>query len=199
MAQDIREMLRNDKSQAGEKLPGGHRERFTARLDKEMPRQKKESKFFFLKIAAILVVALGVGFFFYNSGDPTGNEIEVVNAPVNELQEEEIEKKFQLSDISPEFKQIENYYLAGINMELANLEVNNDNKALIDAFMLELEELDKEYQRLNAELQESGPNQQTIEAMIANLQLRLDLLLKLKNKLNEIKNSKNKNHENLQA
>ncbi|HSI70275.1 MAG TPA: hypothetical protein VK941_08595, partial [Gillisia sp.] len=75
----------------------------------------------------------------------------------------------------------------------------NDNKALIDAFMLELEELDKEYQRLNAELNEAGPNEQTIEAMVANLQLRLELLLKLKNKLNEIKNSKNKNYENLQA
>ena len=89
--------------------------------------------------------------------------------------------------------------MAGINMELAKLEVNNDNKALIDAFMLEMEELDKEYQRLNAELNESGPNEQTIEAMIANLQLRMDLLRKLKTKLKELKQSKNKSYENLQA
>ena len=109
-----------------------------------------------------------------------------------------IEKQFQLSDVSPEFKKIENYYLAGINMELAKLEINNDNKALIDAFMLQMEELDKEYQRLNAELVELGPNEQTIEAMVANLQLRMDLLRKLKSKLNEIK-SKNKSYEDLQA
>lgn len=56
--------------------------------------------------------------------------------------------------------------------------------------MLELEELDKEYQRLNTELNETGPNEQTIEAMVSNLQLRLDLLRRLKIKLNEIKNLK---------
>lgn len=202
MAQDIRDMFRGEDPGDGDKLNKGHQKRFEARLERELPQERSGGRYLFLKIAAVLVVALGVGFFFWNNsaGEMTGPQ--VVETPVEETEVKEQtpeEKTFQLSDISPEFKQIESYYLAGINMELAKLEVNNDNKALIDAFMLELAELDKEYQRLNAELSVSGPNEQTIEAMIANLQLRLELLLKLKNKLNEIKQSKNKSYDNLQA
>jgi len=154
----------------------------------------------FLKIAAVFIVALGIGLFYFSNRNDAGTETQIVDTPEEEnIDQIYNESQFQLSDVSPEFKKIESYYLAGINMELAKLEVNNDNKALIDSFMLQMEELDKEYQRLNAELQEIGPNEQTIEAMIANLQLRMDLLRKLKSKLNEIKQSKNKSYENLQA
>ncbi|UJH92566.1 hypothetical protein LZ575_08840 [Antarcticibacterium sp. 1MA-6-2] len=198
MAQDIREMLRNQDSDSTEKLNKGHEKRFEARLNKELPQKKSNTSYYLLSIAAVLVVAIGIGLFFFNNPAPVTNDTEIVDTPTEEAPEEELlnEKQFQLSDVSPEFKQIENYYLASINLELAKLEINNDNKALIDAFMLQLEELDKEYQRLNAELTEN-PNEQTVEAMIANLQLRLELLLKLKNKLKEIKNSKNTSYENL--
>lgn len=202
MAQDIRDMFRDNTPESQEKMNKGHEQRFKARLNKEMPLKPKQSnRYFYFSIAAVLVVALGVGLFMFNDPVSTGNDVELVDTPSREAEPSNTldEKQFLLSDVSPEFKQIENYYMASINMELAKLEINDDNKALIDAFMLELEELDKEYQRLNAELNEAGPNEQTIEAMVANLQLRLELLLKLKNKLNEIKNSKNKNYENLQA
>jgi hypothetical protein len=202
MAQDIRDMFRDEKPESQEKLNKGHEQRFMARLDNEMPvDQKGGNRYFYFSIAAVLVVALGIGLFMFNEPVSTGNDVELVDTPSSETEPANTleERQFLLSDVSPEFKQIENYYMASINMELAKLEINDDNKALIDAFMLELEELDKEYQRLNAELNEAGPNEQTIEAMVANLQLRLELLLKLKNKLNEIKNSKNKNYENLQA
>tara|TARA_R100000935_G_scaffold7594_1_gene16044 strand:- start:56 stop:664 length:609 start_codon:yes stop_codon:yes gene_type:complete len=202
MAQDIRDLFSGEEDPGkGEKLNKGHQKRFEARLQKELPQEKSRNTYFYLKIAAIFIVALGIGLFYFNSGSSGPVENEIVTIPSEENLEETGtgKKQFQLSDISPEFKKIENYYMAGINMELAKLEVNNDNKALIDAFMLEMEELDKEYQRLNAELNESGPNEQTIEAMIANLQLRMDLLRKLKTKLNEIKQSKNKSHEKLQA
>lgn len=202
MAQDIRDLFRGDEDPTtGEKLNKGHQKRFEARLNKDLPAKKAGVGYFYLRIAAIFIVALGIGLFYFNSPEKESVENEIVTTPSEENNEDVLtpEKQFQLSDISPEFKKIENYYMAGINMELAKLEVNNDNKALIDAFMLEMEELDKEYQRLNAELNESGPNEQTIEAMIANLQLRMDLLRKLKTKLKELKQSKNKSYENLQA
>lgn len=200
MAQDIRELFKNDDFQPTEKLRKGHQKRFESKLDKELPQANKGSFYFYRKIAVVLIVALGVGFFFWNTSEDAGNETQLVDTLNEENPEEESQKnKFYLSDISPEFKKIESYYLAGINLELANLGINNDNKVLIDAFMLELEELDKEYQRLNAELNETGPNEQTIEAMVSNLQLRLDLLRKLKTKLNEIKKSKTDSYEDLKA
>ncbi len=200
MAQDIRELFKNDDFQPTEKLSKGHQKSFELKLDKELPQATKGSFYFYRKIAVVLIVALGVGFFFWKTSEDAGNEIQLVDTLKEEdSTNESQENKFQLSDISPEFKKIESYYLAGINLELANLGINNDNKALIDAFMLELEELDKEYQRLNAELNETGPNEQTIEAMVSNLQLRLDLLRKLKTKLNEIKKNKTDSYEDLKA
>jgi prefoldin subunit 5 len=61
----------------------------------------------------------------------------------------------------------------------------------MDSYMDRLAELNKEYQRLNQELNQMGPNDQTIGALINNLQLRLQLLQKLKTKLNQLKSSKN--------
>lgn len=199
MAQDIRELFKNDDFQPTGKLKRGHQKRFEAKLDKALPSAKKGSFYPYRKIAVVLLVALGIGFFFWNSSGDPGGEIEMVDTFNEQDSKETEDSTFQLRDISPEFKKIENYYLAGINLELANLGINNDNKALIDAFMLELEELDKEYQRLNSELNETGPNEQTIEAMVSNLQLRLDLLRRLKTKLNQIKKSKTDNYENLKA
>ena len=60
--------------------------------------------------------------------------------------------------------------------------------------MKRLSTLDKEYKRLNAELVNVGPNDLTVNALIDNLKLRLELLLKLKNKLRELKSANNENN-----
>ncbi len=200
MAQDIRKMFKDDEPWTKEKLSKGHQKRFEAKLEAALPMQKSSNRFSFLKIAAIFIVAVGIGAFFLNKERIITTETPMVVAP--EIKDDGNElpvKEFQLSEVSPDFKKIENYYLAGINMELAKLEVNPSNKALIDSFMGKMSELNTEYKRLNAEFNEMGPNEQTIEAMVENLQFRLDLLYKLKNKLNEIKQTKNTNNENYKA
>ncbi len=197
MAQDIRNMFKDDESWTSENLNKDHLKRFEAKLDQALPKQKSNNKFKFLKIAAIFIVVLGIGAFFINKDQFIKSDSPIVITPEGVDEKEELPvKEFQLSEVSPEFKKIENYYLAGINMQLAKLEVNPSNKALIDSFMSKMEELNKEYKHLNSEFNKSGPNEQTIEAMVGNLQLRLDLLYKLKNKLNEIKQSKNTDHDN---
>lgn len=203
MGQDIREMFRNQEHTGTEKLNKGHQKRFEARLEEAFPVQKKKTSYYqVLQIAAILVVALGVGAFFYfnNDGIPVEENNQIVETPVEEETSEETKTtEYRLSDVSPEFKKIEDYYLASVNIQLANLDMTPENKELIDAFMTKLETLDQEYIALNAEIQETGLNEETVEAMIANLQLRLDLLKKLKTKLNEIKQSKDNRYENYQA
>lgn len=205
MAQDIRKMLQEDRSLPS-KPPKGHQKRFEARLEKAFPQEEQEStsnrNFFFLKIAAVLIVVLGVGFFYLNrEAEFTGPQ--VTDAPVEveaEASEElPVTKEYQLSDESPEFKKIENFYLASLNIELAKLEVNDSNKALVDSFMRQLAGLDEEYKRLNAEINETGLSESSVEALISNLQLRLELLYKLKNKIKDINRSKIKENENYQA
>ncbi len=202
MGQDIREMFRNEELGKGKKLNKGHQKRFEARLEEAFPQQKKKTSYYqFLKIAAVLVVALGVGFYFLNNKPtPLQSENQIADTPVKEeAQKAAPEQEYRLSDDSPEFKKIEDYYMASVNIQLAKLDITPENKELIDAFMSKLETLDSEYNRLNNEIQQSGINEETVEAMIANLQLRLDLLKKLKNKLNELKQSKNERYENYEA
>ncbi|GAB2779031.1 hypothetical protein [Salinimicrobium soli] len=204
MAQDIRKMFQEDKGFPEDKLKKGHQHRFEARLEKALPQEKKSGRnsFLFLKIAAVMVVALGISFFLLSPNNMFEGEQVVENTlEVENVTQEEVPvtKEYQLSDVSPEFKKIENFYLASLNIELAKLEVNDENRALVDSFMAQLAELDKEYKRLNAEIQESGLNESSVEAMISNLQLRLELLFKLKSKIKDINQSNTKNYENLKA
>ena len=204
MAQDIRKMLQEDRSLPS-KPPKGHQKRFEARLEETFPQEKKDKSgrnFFFLKIAAVLVVIFGVGFFFVNQTNEF-NGPQVTETPVEtQLDNEEeipVTKEYQLSDVSPEFKKIENFYLASLNIELAKLEVNDSNKTLVDSFMKQLEGLDQEYKKLNAEISETGLTESSVEALISNLQLRLELLYKLKNKIRDINQTKIKGNENYKA
>lgn len=205
MAQDIRKMFQEDTTLPS-KPPKGHQKRFEARLEVALPQEKGKGDsgrmFYFLRIAAVLVVVLGISFFFFNREDEFAGE-QYTNTPVEMEQQAKDEvpvtKEYQLSDVSPEFKKIEDYYLASLNIELAKLNVNDSNKELIDSFMDQMEGLDREYKKLNAEIDEVGLSESTVEAMISNLQLRLDLLHKLKNKINDIKQSNNKDHENHKA
>ncbi|MEX0275549.1 MAG: hypothetical protein AB3N16_14340, partial [Flavobacteriaceae bacterium] len=92
---------------------------------------------------------------------------------------------------------VETYYLTNINLELTQLQVNAENTELVNGYLQRLSELNDEYLILNGELNQMGPNDQTISAQIKNLQLRLQLLYKLKEKLNEIKSAKNDEVESL--
>ncbi|MUP44201.1 hypothetical protein E0K83_00390 [Gramella sp. BOM4] len=205
MGQDIREMFRKEEQISAEKLKSCHEARFEARLDKAFPKKKKNNFYQILQIAAILVVVLGIGgfFFFNNFGEnPADVDNQIVDAPVEQNTEEETKPEtdeYRLSDVSPQFKKIEDYYMASLNLQLAKLDMTPENKELIDAFMSKMETLDEEYKALNAEIQQTGINEETVEAMISNLQLRLDLLTKLKTKLKEIQQSKVNRNENYQA
>ncbi|PHQ28405.1 hypothetical protein [Leeuwenhoekiella nanhaiensis] len=191
MAQDIREMLQNDMSIPAEGLKKGHEARFNARLDAHFGTQNKAKAegYLWMKIAAVLVVLIAVAGLLLNN--PLGSGAEAPQ-PTEANQVAAVDdQKVQFSDFSPEYKEIEDRYLASIHIELAQLNVTEDNKAVVDAFMGQLEELNKEYDRLNADLIETGVNDQNIQSLINNLQLRLDLLFKLKEKLNELQQSQN--------
>ena len=194
MAQDIRKMFEN-KPEGVTKPPQGHQTRFEAKLDEafgnsETIKSKSPVRFMWLKVAAIAIVLLSVGFFGYQQLTKQ-NTVEVVEIPKQKAEPNTNVAKITLGDLSPDLKKVENYYLTGINVQLASLKIKNENKELIDGYMQQLSELDKEYKRLTLDLNEVGPTEATITALIDNLQLRLELLFKLKNKLKELKNQKN--------
>ncbi|WP_339665108.1 hypothetical protein [Maribacter arcticus] len=186
MEQDLREMFNKEKREQKFTISNGHEERFLEKLQQSLPESKKPNRAW-LKVAASIMVMLsfGVGYLLLNENSNVENTV-VDSDSINEKQTE-----FTFGDLSPDLKKVENYYVANINLELARLEVSPDTKDLIDGFMEQLNNLNLEYKTLNTELKELGPNDQTITALIENLQLRLQLLQKLKRKLNELKLSKN--------
>lgn len=197
MARDIKEILKNYDAEPP-KLREGHSERFEAKLNiifSEETEKEKSSSYQWLKIAAMVVVLLAVSFFGYqqlskNNATITDNTDAVVKN-TDETPENTDSPKLTLADISPDLKKVEDYYMAGINVQLASLKITDENKDLVDGYMQRLAELDKEYTALNAELSKVGPSEATVTALIENLKIRLDLLFKLKNKLKQLKKQDN--------
>jgi hypothetical protein len=187
MKQDLRKLFEAERRRKHQ-LPKGHEARFEALLDREFPGERKISMYYFLGIAASVVVLIGLTLAFYSdSPEETPVKTTVVEMPVEKADTYPI----SLGDLSPDLKKVETYYLSSIHMELAQLEVTDPYREVVDDFMGRLAQLDEDYKNLNEELNEMGPNEQTVSAMIRNLQLRLQILLKLKEKLHQLKSSKN--------
>lgn len=190
MGQDLRDILKNIDAGDKDSLKEGHQFRFLDKMNTELPKELKPRKrFFLLKIAAMLIVGVGMGFLTFT----------VLNDSANRFAEQPLNDKVQNSNLtigslSPELNKIENYYIANINLQLTTLNFSEENKDLMDGYMMRLDELDIAYKTLTIELNEEGPNEHTITALIDNLKLRLKLLFELKNKLNEIKNTHDGKH-----
>ena len=204
MAQDIKKMFENFDSDTP-KLPKGHQARFEAKLDEAFSgqrAQKQRTSIPWLRIAAMVVVLVAVSFFGYQQLFKK----DTFNGASNGLTESKAETaetgnapNLTLADISPDLKKVEEYYTAGINVQLASLKITEDNKDLVNGYMKRLAELNGEYNTLNAELSKFGPTEATVTALIDNLKLRLDLLFKLKNKLKELKTQDNEEFKVIQT
>lgn len=191
MAQDLRKLFEEQREKDKPSMRKGHEDRFLKQLKEELPA-KKNSSFNFLKIAAAVLLLLSMGFLAYQKyGEAPAVEPKIVEKNPN-LEER---RGISLGDLSPDLKKLETYYVGNISLELSKLEISDENEALIDSFMEQLDALNAEYKSLNEELNKVGPNDQTISALIQNLQLRLQLLQKLKKKLNQLKTSKNEQVE----
>lgn len=192
MAQDIRKLFKEDNSLQNEIMPKGHEARFLDKLNETLPQQPR-SRFKLWQIAASVVLMLGLGYGAYNHFNK-----EVIPDDNQIVTTEESQELKTLGDISPDFKKVEDYYLAAINTELSKMTFTPENKELFDGYIERLEELNDEYDKLSLELTQSGPSESTVDALINNLKLRLNLMYRLKEKLNEL-NSKNQNLNAIEA
>ena len=177
MAQDIRELFKDDKI-TNEKMPENHQERFLQKLDGALLEQNT-SRFGWMKIAASVVVLFGVSLGAFKYFQPN-----VSDTPIDVVTNQTVETK-TLGDISPGLKKVEDYYLASIHLELSKMKYTPETKELFDGYLEQLNELDTEYQKLSLELTEAGPSELTVNALIDNLKLRLNLLYRLRAQLKE--------------
>lgn len=185
MSRDLRELLKKEPMRKG-KLSKNHRTKFEAKLQSEL-HSSISNKNMLWKIAASFLVIIGVTYSVGNFSKNTKEE------PL------EVTKTATLGSISPELKTIENFYLESIQTEISNLEETRENKELLNVFLEKIGELTSDYKTLTEELNEVGLNEKTINALIENLQIRLKLLLQLKEQLNELKKLNISENENIQV
>ena len=174
MAQDIRDLLKQDLQEQNKKMPENHETRFLDKLNIALP-EKQKPKFNWLQIAASVVVLVGLSlgaFKYFNN--------PVLNIDNNTTV---VANTKSLGDVSPDLKKVEDYYLANINLELSKVKLTPENKEMFDGYVQRLEDLKKEYSKLSIELTNNGPDEQTINALIDNLKFRLNLLHRLKEQL----------------
>jgi hypothetical protein len=177
MAQDLRKLFEEDHKEKHVKMSEGHDTRFLRKLEQELPNKNKSNRFSFLNIAASIVLLIGLSFGGYKILNPSH-----IDNPKGEIVETEIKT---IGDVSPDLKKVEDYYLASINLELSKVKLTPDTKELFDGYIERLKELNEEYDKLNIELTENGPNEETLDALIDNLKFRLNLVMRLKEKLQE--------------
>ena len=178
MAQDLRNLFEEDSKDQQTKMSEGHEARFLEKLENEFPKERKSThRFSFLNIAASVVLLLGLsygGYQYFQTPSETDEPIKIVDAELKSL-----------GDVSPSLKKVEDYYLASINLELSKVQLTPENKELFDGYVERLKELNDEYKALTIELNTNGPNEATLDALINNLKFRLNLVMRLKEKLKE--------------
>lgn len=145
----------------------GHFERFRAKLegDSSEKKERKGPSWYVLAVAASLL--LFFGYWMGNSNVPQGIE---------------------LADVSPQMEETQNFYLATIQNEMAEIKTKrtNFNQRIIDDAFEQLEILEADYRKLTFELKESNADKRVIYAMITNFQNRLYVLQNLMEQLEEL-------------
>ncbi len=184
MAQDLRDLFKEEQEKSHLKMSENHEARFIEKLDAALPEKssvKNQISIFYIAASIVVLIGLAFGAYqFFNNSKSLENQLVDTDQPTNERELK------SLGDISPDLKKVEDYYLAHINLELSKVKLTPENKELFDAYVLRLAELNEEYKQLSIELTENGPNELTVSALIDNLKLRLDLLYRLKEQLSDL-------------
>lgn len=155
--------------------PLRHQQRFMQRL--EGKKKKGFPYMIFLPIAAAILILFGV---FLNQQANRG------------VQQQE------MATVSPKVKETQMYFASIIDKELAKIEKENspETKKVVQDALLQIQVLEKDYDKLNKELMANGENKKIIHAMITNLQTRITFLEEVMTQIENIKKLKENYHEN---
>ena len=147
MKRDIRDLFKEEDD--FKSLPDNHRTEFLEKLKKQP--EKKSTDFPWLKIAALLLVALTVGFsIFYDKPDEA-----------------------DVSTIIAQIEAVEAEYLKNIETEWKSFVAIAEDDILVARFKKKLDDLDKDYQDISIQFKNDSDNILVIEALVENLQTRL--------------------------
>lgn len=104
--------------------------------------------------------------------------------------------RMALGDVSPQYKEVESYYVHQVNMmesELFNVDLKN-NPEQKEMLLKEIKSMDSVYVQLQKELKTNPNDERIINAMIEHYQTKLDVMTYIVSELKAIRNE-NKNKQ----
>jgi cytochrome c-type biogenesis protein CcmH/NrfG len=106
--------------------------------------------------------------------------------------------KMTLGDVSPQYKEVENYYVHQVNMmegELLNVDFAN-NAEQKEMLKKEMNSMDSVYTQLQKELKANPNDERIINAMIEHYQTKLDVMTYIVNQLKAVRKENQNKPEN---
>ncbi len=145
----------------------GHLQRFEKRLQGKQTQRHFSWKW--LSVAASVVLLIG-----FALGSMTNKETP------------------SLSGISAKMQEVETFYVSTINLELQEIEKNRSlgTEKIIENALDQLEELEDSYKAFIKELDDNGEQRKIISEMITNYQQRLEILQTALEQIDQVKNPK---------
>ena len=186
---NIEEMILNNLKELNDSEPlDGHFERFQAKLNNQNKKRKFNLSIVWKVAAAVVFVLLAVNQAnIYFSHDKQNENLATNNSG------------FSLASVSPEYKEVEFYYTNAISVGL-----NQWNNLKTDGFISETEqemmntelaEFEARFKNLQTDLAANPNDERVINAMLEYYQSKLEIINMIVNKLQEVKQEKNKSHE----
>lgn len=154
----------------------GHFDRFEMKMNAFHKRKTNYRLIYALSIAAVVIVAL------------------MIFHPVQPKPQ-----RMTLSDLSPQYADVEFYYTSTITKQANKLNrINSDKKDNLSIKILidEIEAYDKIFEQLCTDLNATPNDDRVINALITYYQTKLEIINKILNEF-ENKQEKIKNHENI--
>jgi hypothetical protein len=155
-------------------------------LDEEQEPKKREAKTFslgfVLKVAASVIIVMGIGFGIY-------------------IQSQKGTKGVDLAAINPEYAQQQVHYASLVETKLTELKsASKNDPQLYKEFSAEIAKMDSTYKKLNNDLVTSPNQERVLRAMIRNLQIQTEVLTQQLNvieQFNQMKKEQNNETKNI--
>lgn len=154
-------------------------------LDQEQPKKREAKTFslgFVLKVAASVIIIMGMGFGIY-------------------IQSQKGAKGVDLAAINPEYAQQQVRYASLVETKLTELKsASKNDPQLYKEFSAEIAKMDSTYKKLNSDLATSPNQERVLRAMIRNLQIQTEVLTQQLNvieQFNQMKKEQNNETKNI--
>ncbi|WP_413670888.1 hypothetical protein ACEN9X_13665 [Mucilaginibacter sp. Mucisp86] len=156
-------------------------------LDEEdqQPKKREAKTFslgFVLKVAASVIIVMGIGFGIY-------------------IQSQKGAKSVDFAAINPEYAQQRVHYASLVETKLTELKsASKNDPQLFKEFSAEIAKMDSTYKKLNNDLATSPNQERVLRAMIRNLQIQTEVLnqqLNVIEQFNQMKKEQNNETKNI--